>query len=51
MKTIKRSSVVMPKDPLCGDSGVQKVCESSKQLRSIYFEAMTYGYLYAGEDF
>ncbi len=51
MKIIKRSSSDIPREEAHGGSGARKVYASSEHLESTHFEAMTHGYLPAGNSF
>jgi quercetin dioxygenase-like cupin family protein len=51
MKIIKRSSADIPKEDAHGGSGARKVLASSDQIKSSHFEAVTHGYLPAGNVF
>ena len=51
MKIIKRSQSDINKEEAHGGSGSRKVYVNSDQMKSEYFEAMTYGYLPAGKVF
>jgi quercetin dioxygenase-like cupin family protein len=51
MKIIKRSNSDIPKEEAHGGSGARKVYASTDQLKSTHFEAMTHGWLPAGNSF
>lgn len=51
MKIIKRPSDTINKEEAHGGSGARKVYASTDHLQSTHFEAMTYGYLPAGQTF
>lgn len=51
MKVIKRSASEINKEQAHGGSGARKVYASKGVLKSTHFEAMTHGYLPAGETF
>ena len=51
MKIIKRSSGDIPKEEAHGGSGARKVIASNEHLQSPHFEAMTHGWLPAGNVF
>jgi quercetin dioxygenase-like cupin family protein len=51
MKVTKRPSVDIIKEEAHGGSGSRKVYASPEHLKSIHFEAMTHGYLPAGQTF
>lgn len=51
MKIIKRASADIPKEEAHGGSGARKVIASTDHLESSHFEAMTHGYLPAGNSF
>jgi quercetin dioxygenase-like cupin family protein len=51
MKIIKRSNEDIPKEGAHGGTGARKVYASKKHLKSPHFEAMTHGYLPAGNNF
>ena len=51
MKIIKRSSDSIPKEEAHGGSGARKVVASPEYLQSTNLEAMTHGYLPAGQTF
>ncbi len=51
MQIIKRSSDSIPKEEAHGGTGFRKVYASQEQLKSTHFEAVTHGYLPAGNSF
>jgi quercetin dioxygenase-like cupin family protein len=51
MKITKRSNHDIQKEEAHGGSGSRKVYASPEDLKSLYFEAMTHGYLPAGKTF
>lgn len=51
MKIIKRQSSQIVKEEAHSGSGARKVYAGPDHLKSAHFEAMTYGYLPAGETF
>jgi quercetin dioxygenase-like cupin family protein len=51
MKVIKRSGSNIPKEEAHGGSGARKIYASTDQMQSQHFEAMTHGYLPAGNVF
>ncbi len=51
MKITKRSRDSIPKEPAHGGSGSRKVYAAPEHLQSTHFEAMTHGYLPAGQIF
>lgn len=51
MKIIKRSNSEIVKEQAHGGSGARKVYANSDYLQSSHFEAMTHGYLPAGNIF
>lgn len=51
MKIIKRVSGSIPKEEAHGGTGSRKVIASSDSLKSTNLEAMTHGYLPAGNSF
>jgi quercetin dioxygenase-like cupin family protein len=51
MKIIKRNSSDITKEEAHGGSGSRKVYANTEHLKSSHFEAMTYGYLPAGNTF
>jgi quercetin dioxygenase-like cupin family protein len=51
MKVIKRSSKEIPREEAHGGSGARKVYASQDHLKSLHFEAMTHGFLPAGQSF
>jgi quercetin dioxygenase-like cupin family protein len=51
MKIIKRSSDSIPKEEAHGGSGSRKVYASTDHLAGTHLEAMTHGYLPAGNSF
>ena len=51
MKVIKRAAADIPKEDAHGGSSSRKVFASSDHLKSQHFEAMTHGYLPAGQEF
>jgi quercetin dioxygenase-like cupin family protein len=51
MKIIKRPHADIPKEEAHGGSGARKMYVSADNMQSRHFEAMTYGYLPAGNSF
>ena len=51
MKIIKRSHSEIEKEVAHGGSGARKVYATNNHIKSQYFDAMTYGYLPAGNSF
>lgn len=51
MKITKRSGGDIPKEEAHGGSGARKVYASNDQLKSTHFDALTHGFLPAGNAF
>lgn len=51
MKIIKRPNETIQKEEAHGGSGARKIIASSEYLKSTHLDAMTYGYLPAGQTF